>query len=146
METIYKWFGGLFSSDLAEHLSGWDETAGDYVKTNLFSLVGAITLCIAILFCVSYYYIINHPRFNRWWNWLSVLFVLAVLNFGIALWLTISDLSKGNISSDIASVSVVDCISFGFVNLIIGSLFFIICSLIIKWGSRNCKFSPFIKF
>jgi hypothetical protein len=145
-ETIYRWFGGMFNSNLAEHLSGWDETAGDYTKTNLFSLVGTVALTVAIVLCVAYYYIINHPRFNRVWSWLTVLITVAVLNFGFAFRQTLSDVKNDNISSDLQPITWIDCFGFAFTNLIIASLFFLICSLIIKWGSRNAKYSPFVKF
>jgi len=144
METLFrKFLGGLFNSNLAEHLSGWDEATGDYTKANIFSLAGIIALIIAITLCVAYYYLINHPRFNRWWNWLTILITVAILNFGIGFGLALSDVLKDNISSDIAAISWIDCLGFGFANLIIASLFFIICSFIIKWGSRNAKYSPF---
>ena len=145
-ETIYRWFISLFGSNLAEHLSGWDEVTGDYSKINIFSLVGIITLIITIVLCFAYYYLINHPRFNRWWSWLIVLITAAVINFGIAFGLTFSDNLNDNISSDIADISYFNCLGFGFTNVIVSSLYFVIISLIIKWGSRNAKYSPFIKF
>jgi hypothetical protein len=67
---------------------------------------------------------------------------VAALNFGVGFMLTLSDVTKENISSDIAAISWVDCLGFGFANLIVALLFFTICSFVIKWGSRNCKYSP----
>ena len=142
METIYRWFISLYGSNLAEHLSGWDQATVGYTKANIFSLAGIIALIIAITLCVAYYYLINHPRFNRWWNWLTVLIIVAVINFGIGFGLALSDVLNGNISSDLLPITWIDCLGFGFANLIIASLFFIICSFIIKWGSRNAKYSP----
>lgn len=139
METIYRWFVSLFGSNLAAHLSGWDEATGDYTKANIFSLAGIIALIIAVALCVAYYYIINHPRFNRRWSWVTVAVAVAALNFGAGLGLTLSEVTK---ESDIAAISWVDCLGFGFANLIVALLFFTICSFAIKWWSRNCKLSP----
>jgi drug/metabolite transporter (DMT)-like permease len=145
MEIIYRWFTNLFGSDLAEHLSGWDDTAGDYTKSNLFSIIGIVALIIAIVLCVAYYYIYNHPRFNRWWSWLIVLLTVVVVNFGIGFAKMLTDLHNDKISPDIApNISNFDCLGFGLANLIVSASFFIICSFIIKWGSRNCKHSPFL--
>jgi hypothetical protein len=146
METIYKWFDRLYNSNLAEHLSGWDEATSDYTKTNLFSLLGIVALSVAVVFCTVYYYILNHPRFNRVGSWVTVLIIVAVLNFGFAFQQTLSDVENNNISSDLQPITWIDCFVFAFTNLIIASLFFLICSLFIKWGSRNAKYAPFIKF
>lgn len=143
-ETIYRWFISLFGTNLAEHLSGWDEAAGDYSKTNLFTIIGIITLSVAIVVCVIYYYVLNHPRQNRWWKWLLFwLLPVAVFGFIVAFATTVSDVLSDNVSSNIADIRGLDCLGFGFANLIIASLFFIICSVIIKWWSSNCKNSPF---
>jgi hypothetical protein len=153
-ETIYRWFIGLFGYNLAEHLSGWDVAKGDYVKTNLFSQCGIIALISAALVCVTYYYIINHPRFNRLWSWAIMLGIVAFGNFAWAFYISLHDVVAENISSDIADISWDDCFGFGLTNFIVSAVLFVaislIISLIIKWGrglpSSNCKYSPFIKF
>ena len=146
-ETIYRWFISLFESNLAEHLRGWDEAVGDYSKSNLFTIVGIITLAIVFMVCVIYYYILNHPRQNRWWKWLFFwLLPVAVLNFFIAFGITLTDMFAENISSDLLPITWLNCLGFGFTNFIISALLFVFISFTIKWGSSNCKYSPFIKF
>jgi uncharacterized BrkB/YihY/UPF0761 family membrane protein len=141
-ETIYRCFNGLYSSNLAEHLSGWDEATGDYVKTNLFSQIGIFTLAINVLFCVLYYYIINHPRWNRAWVWSLVLLAVSVLSLLIGFIVPFHDVLKENISSDLMPIDWKNCIGFGFANFIVSALIFVMFSFIIKWWSRNCKHSP----
>jgi membrane-associated HD superfamily phosphohydrolase len=143
MEAIYKWFYSLFGSNLAEHLSGWDEVTGGYTKSNLFSIVGVSTLIITVVICITYYYVLNHPRWNRWWKWLIFLIIVAIINFLLAFGIAYSDLLAGNISSDLLPIFTFDCMGFGLANIILSVAFFIIFSFIIKWGSRNCKYSPF---
>jgi len=143
-ETVYRWFISLFGSNLAEHLSGWDETVGDYTKSNLFSVVGIVTLAIVLVACVTYYYVLNHPRQNRWWKWLLFwLLPVAILNFFIAFGITLTDVIADNISSDLLPITWLNCLGFGFTNFIISALLFVINSFFIKWGSQNCKYSPF---
>ena len=144
-ETIYRLFISLFGSNLAEHLSGWDETVGDYTKSNLFLITGIIILAVVLIACVMYYYVLNHPRQNRWWKWLLFwLLPVAVLNFVISFGITLSDVLAGNISSDISNISWLDCLGFGFANFIISALFFAVISFGIKWWSQNCKHSPWL--
>jgi len=142
-ETIYRWFISLYGSNLAEHLSGWDEAMGDYTKSNLFSITGIITLVIVLVMCFTYYYFLNHPRQNRWWKWMLFwLLPTAIVNLFIAFGITFSDVLADNISSDLLPITWVNCLGFGLTNFIISALFFIIISFLIKWGSRNCKHSP----
>ena len=144
LETVYRWFISLFGSNLAEHLSGWDETVGDYAKSNLFSVVGIVTLAIVLVACVTYYYVLNHPRQNRWWKWLLFwLLPVAILNFFIAFGITLTDVIADNISSDLLPITWLNCLGLGFTNFIISALLFVINSFLIKWGSQNCKYSPF---
>lgn len=142
METIYRWFTDWYGSNLAEHLSGWDEIAGDYVKANLFNDIGIWTLIIIVAECVWYYYILNHPRANRKWIWMIRLGGVALINFFFAFGKVYHDLRAGNVSSDISNISGFECMGFGVVNFILSIFFFTICSFIIKWRSRNCKYSP----
>lgn len=146
-ETIYRKFISLFGSNLAEHLSGWDETIGDFSKSNIFSIVGIITLTIVLIACATYYYFLNHPRQNKWWKWLLIwLLPVAVLNFVIGFGITFADILSEKVSSDIADISWLNCLGFGFTNFIISALLFLFISFLIKWGSQNCKYSPFVKF
>jgi hypothetical protein len=150
-ENIYRWFISLFGSDLAEHLKGWDETAGNYIKPNFFLYFGIITLAVVALGCILYYYIIDHPRQNRWWIWLYWLLSVAVLNFFIAFCISFKDVIAGNISQNIATtISWFNCLGFSFANCIISALSFFIISVVIQLlskfnilPSRNCEHSPF---
>jgi hypothetical protein len=146
-ENIYRWF---ISSDLAEHLKGWDQAASDYIKTNLFWWVDIATLVIVLLACITYYYFLDHPRQNRWWKWLVVwLLPVAFLNFLIAFGISFNDVIAENISPDLV-ISWLHCLGFGLTNFVISALFFLIISFVIKllskfniYPSINCEHSPF---
>jgi hypothetical protein len=150
-ESIYRWFISWFGSDLAQHLKGWDETAGNYIKPNFFLDFGIITLVVVALSCILYYYIIDHPRQNRRCKWLCWLLSVAGLNLLIAFVISFKDVIAGNISPDIATtISLLHCLGFGLTNFVISALFFLIISFVIKLlsksnilPSRNCEHSPF---
>lgn len=142
--TIYCWFESLFGQNLAEHLWGWDESTGDYIKTNLFNVVGIIAVVIALLMSFGFYRVLNHPRFNRWWSWLIVLGIVGVTNLFIGFYFPFADLVNDNISADITEfISVADCWMFGVANFIVSVSFFFIFSFFLKKWSSNCKRSPF---
>ena len=155
MGTIYCWFESLFGQDLAEHLWGWDMSTQDYTKANQFNSIGIVLFIISFFMVVLFYYIINHPRFNRWWSWLIVLIANALINFLYGWKLTLSDLSNNLISDDLMYIRDVttnavvttkitgsNCVNFGIVNAILAAIFFILFSFLLRWWSRNCSTCP----
>jgi len=156
--NIYCWFESLFGQNLAEYLWGYNCETQVYSGKNLFNSIGLITLGVSLVFVFAYYYLplffFNHPRTNRWWNWLMLLFIAGIVNFVIGYAWTINDFLNGNIGdclmyyrdSDGNIISNLiykrDCWLFGLSNFFISSMFFIFWSIIFKWWSRNCKHSP----
>lgn len=155
---IYNWFESLFGQDLGEYLWGYNCDTQIYSGNNLFTTIGLITLGISFLFVLAYYYLplplFNHPRFNRWWNWLIVLLIAGSINFFIAFEWTINDFLNGNISDCIMYtrdldgnvisqlINEIDCWLFGLSNFFVSAGFFIGWTLVLKWRSPNCKHSP----
>ncbi|GHV60084.1 hypothetical protein FACS1894182_14880 [Bacteroidia bacterium] len=141
-ETVYRWFMGFFGSPLAEKLSGYDSATETLQGANQFVVIGIITLVITLAVVLLYYYVLNHPRFNQWWSWLIALLFAGLINFAYGIATTIKYASEGNLG-DADLIYMSDCVGFGFANLIISALWFIVFSLAFKWWSRNCKYSPF---
>lgn len=156
---IYCLFEGVFGQYLAEYLWGYNCQTGVYDGRILFNTIGIITISISLLFVLAYYYLplllFDHPRSNRWWNWVIILFVSSTINFFIAsIWIK-NDFLDGNIGDclmytrdeggEIISQLIYksDCWMFGLTNFIISIMVFVLGSLIFKWWSTNCKHSPF---
>jgi hypothetical protein len=157
-ESIYLWFEALFGRNLESYLKGdvCENEAADVVSgSNQFIIFGILSLILALVFVIMYYYVINHPRFNRWWSWLTVLLVGGVINLFIGFGWTSYSLSNGcigdcllyNLQDDPDKqnrlIGNMDCWGFGIDNFIVSVMFFIALSFILKWWSRNCKRSPF---
>ena len=151
-ETIYRWFASLFGGDMADFLSGYEcpseGSEGGYLASNQFLMYGFIALGIALAVVLIYYYIINHPRFNRWWSWLLMLVVVGSSNLLIGALMTLEDLAAGNIGECLINggnggISDSNCWMFGLANFFVSAVFFVILSISLKWWSRSCKYSPF---
>jgi hypothetical protein len=151
-ETIYRWFASLFGGDMADYLSGYvcpsEESEGGYVGNNQFAMYGIIALGIALAVMFIYYYVINHPRFNKWWSWLLMLLLVGISNFGIAiarLWDEYYTVGTAEclITGENGGIDGNTAIGFGLANFIVSAIFFIIFSIGLKWWSTNCKRSPF---
>ena len=135
----------VYGQDLFYHLKGWDNGMQDFVAANnQFPTIWLVTFFSAFLVFVVYYYILNHPRFNKVWHWLITMAVLAI---GIFIW------SRGLVMSDIAgislhpidpalNVSADNALMFGVYNAVLSAIFFLFFSVVGRFRSKNCKNSP----
>jgi hypothetical protein len=154
--NIYSWLESLYGLNFAEYLWGYNCITGGYSGPNLFNWIGSVTILISLSFVLVYYYVplkyCNHPRTNRWWNWLIILAINGVISFFVAYSWTINDFLNGNIgqclmytTNDNGSVVQLifeeNCLLFGIANFIIALLFFTAFTYIFKWWSPNCKYS-----
>jgi hypothetical protein len=151
-ETIYRWFAALFGGDMADYLSGYicpsEQSEGGYLGNNQYVMYGFIALGIALAVMLIYYYVVNHPRFNKWWSWLLMLLLVGISNFVIVIamlwneWYTVGT-AECLIAGGNGGIDGNTCIGFGLAHAIVSILFFIIFSIGFKWWSTNCKRSPF---
>lgn len=142
---IYSWFYKIYNVHLFDYLKGLD-CDGFFEGPDHFRTIGPNMIITSLLVAIIYYYVINHPRFNRWWSWLIMLFISAAINFTYGFSYVYNRLYGGQIDEcfiEAANMSTGNCFSFGFTNALIGTIFFFIFSMIIKWWSDNSKYSPF---
>ena len=135
----------VYGQDLFYHLKGWDNGMQDFVAANnQFPTIWLVTILSALAMFVVFYYILNHPRFNRFWHWLIALAILAI---GIFIW------SRGLVLADITgasmhpvdpslNISTDNAMMFGVYNVFLSALFFLFFSIIGRFGSKNCKNTP----
>ena len=152
---IYCFLESLFGEQLGEYLWGYNCETDDYTNPLLFPRIALWTLAISLLIGVLYYYIINNTRFNRWWSWLITLFSNSLICFVFTYWWIKEDYLNNLIgdcllylrddSGNIIEHYITESNFWGFslANAIISLFVFFILSMILKWGSRSCRQSPF---
>lgn len=152
---FYCFFEGFFGEKLGEYLWGYDPVAGDYTNSCLFPQVALWTLLFSLLIAVLYYYVLDHPNFSRWWHWLIMLVVNAVINLFYGFWYVYDDFQAGLIpeslinemdeDGNILTYYITDgsLWGFGFANALISIILFFVVSVCIKWGAKSTKYSPF---
>lgn len=153
LETIYRWFVSLYGDGLADYLSGWECTEEAYIGNNLYVPIGVVTLVIALMFMVGYYYLINSARLNRWWHWVVVLLIVGGINLFIGYGWTKSELPNigdclmyydgDKEKNPFELITVANCWLFGLANFFVSSIFFMAFSFAFKWWSTQCKRTPF---
>ena len=135
---IYCVFESLFGQQLGEYLWGYNCETDDYTNPVLFPRIALWTLLISVLIGVLYYYVINSARFHRWWSWWIKEDFKDNLIGDCLLYLR-------NDSGDIADYYITDSSFWGFslTNAILSIAVFFLLSMLLKWGSVNCRKSPF---
>ena len=78
-----EFFAGIY-----ELLYYGDAFSNDLFSENIYFLMGIFNLITALLFVLAFYYLINRPSFSRWYHWLLIMLLGALLNFMIAFLLS----------------------------------------------------------
>lgn len=133
--NLYEFFGwanlGDFSEDMFQN--------GFYLPLFIVMLVSVIAVA------AIYYYVVNHPRVNRWYHWFFFGIGTALVNFAVT-WVIASDKIVNHFAQQ-GMAAPYDWTNY-FILSILAFLwtfvFFFLFSFIIKWGSRNCKHTPFL--
>jgi len=160
VRNIYSWLNPIYGTELYDYLKG-NDCDGVFIGPNHFVTIGIMVLAISLITFFIYYYVINHPRFNRWWHWLIFLLLNAIINLLTGFGYIYTKLYSGQIpacfayrelqQTDDGSIYGVEgteilsntsCWQFGIANAIIAVVLFVIISFGLKWWSNNCKHSP----
>ena len=142
-EFFYK-LKNVYGAELYEHLKGWDDSLMDYNPDyNQFPSICVSTFAICIGVFVLFYYLLNSPRFNRWWSWLIMLIIVGASAFGWGYQVVNTDIVSQSIApSLIAKIGSLNATMFGLYNMVLASNIFFVLTLALRHWSKNCKHSP----
>ena len=143
--SLYEWWGlnPLYSSNLGDHLRGFDLTCSSYTGTPWYSNIGTIMILIIIFFFSLYYHIIDSPRFQRRIHWMIIVLIACIINILIAFLIPYNALRSGDYCNQLVFTAS-DCFGFGISNGIWSIIIFILLSLspFTRKYSRNCSLTP----
>ena len=151
---LYALLSGMYCQELDKYLWGYDCTCQCLNLPEHHTFFGIGLLLTTTGIAAIYYFAINHPRWNHRGHWLLFLALSIIINFTIGAYFTYDDLTNGNLNTPQTSCLLFDangnqlilpqdCLMFGLSNAIIAAVVFIIASIGMKFGSRNCKYVPF---
>lgn len=157
--NMYCWFKSFYPENLSLYLWGYNPASGAYDLELRYNSIGLYTLVISFVIMALYYYVIDHPRFCKWWSWLIVALLNSVIALFVGYYCVLSDYNAGKIPDELmylrdengevvqTLISIPsECWSFGISNMIMAFIFFLVFSFLFHWWSRVAKYSPFIKF
>ena len=146
--AIFEWFGFIpfYSTDLGNHLRGWDITCTDYIATPWYVNIGWILVVITALIYVLLYHIIDSSKLNKKGHWWIFALILTVIVFLISFSIPFNDLQTDNYCNQL-EINVGDCIGFGFSSALWSLILFIIISTppLLRNLSINCRHTTFWK-
>jgi hypothetical protein len=141
--AIYELFVSLFGPDLADHLYGLTND-GKTDARSLYLNVGLAMLVISLVIAALYYYVVNNPKYNRWYHWAIALGLNAVINLFVGFYLPFRDYQAGTIADEIRpGIGMGNLWGFGFANALVSLFFFFVFSMILQNKSRNYANVPF---
>jgi len=109
---------------------------------NLFATFGLISWSIVVVFLVVFYFVLNHPRVNRWYHWLLFGFVASIINAFLGYILTYNKFSfLPDFGFDY------EYYVFAFANFMVAFMSFMLFTAVIRIAnlsqfSRNCSTCP----
>lgn len=131
-DSLYYYLNGFYGTDLDSYLYNTDPG---------YLLIGLVMVICSLVICAVFYYWIAPVR-KQTFFWLVCAAANAGINFLVALGYTMTPLINNEVDNP---WTYLDCVMFGFTNIIWSFVFYVVWSLFIKWGSI-AKYVPFQKF
>ena len=114
-------------------------------SNDLYVLPGILLFIIPLLTLSIYYYLINHPRFNKFIHWLLFLFVGSFILSCICYFYTLSEIEIFYVHKKPSQNQPFDVefVVFAIQNFVYSVLLGAIYSFFLRLGSKNCSMTPY---
>lgn len=122
------------------YIEGFSDTM---YENGLYIPIGFCMVLIPIVVLTLYYYAVNSRRFNKWWQWLLLVIIICAINFGIAFGVSYNGIYDVYGTTEVGYPLVANCVGFAFINFLWSFVISFVWSMIIKWGSTQCRRTPF---
>lgn len=146
--SIFEWFGTnpFYSTDLGDHLRGWDITCSGYIATHYYVIIGWSMIAITLLAYSLQYHIIDSPRYSYKRHWWITALIIFMLTYLVAFLIPFNSYQSVDYCTDL-NISTTDIFGFGFSVSIWSFILFILISSVpwIRSLSINCRNTTFWK-
>lgn len=133
-----------FFANWYELIAYFDGFSNFMYDNGFYVSVGFCMVLIPVVLLTLYYYVVNSRRFNRWWHWLLLVLIICAINFIIGFVIPYNGAANFYGDTDYVDFPVVSCcLGFSFVNILWCFVVSFVWSMIIKWGSSQCRRCPF---
>lgn len=145
---LYCLFQNFFGNNLADCLWGYDCVTQEYSGTIVYGRIGLYTSLMVLFLTICYYYVFDPVIRSRWYHWLAYGGCVSLVGFffGWGLIPSLSSIQPCLLMDETTGIQLItefDRVGFGFANLLISFVGYFIFSIVIKWWSINCRYTPF---
>lgn len=133
----------LLFANWYELLAYFDGFSDDLYNQNLYVTIGLCMVLIPVGVMALYYYAVNSVNLSKWWHWILLVVILSAINFGISYSTTYNELSYLYEQQNKTLPYTTEFFSFSLINSLWTFVVSFVWSMIIKWGSKNCRRTPF---
>lgn len=113
----------------------------ELVDRGLTSPLALVTLGVPWIMAALFYYVVNSVHFDRWWHWLTVLLLTAILTTLADRQLIVHDIAME--SAELTDIYSPYILSLSGWNALLGAATFTVASFGMRWWSSNCRHTPF---
>lgn len=113
-----------------------NEFSNEMYNEGLYIVMAIVTSAVAWGSALLFYYAINSVSFSRWYHWLVMLGVAAVVAPVAGC------LYCGSVFGSLGYDFSAQLTSFGIVDSIVSILLFVAASFSVRWWSSNCRHTP----
>jgi hypothetical protein len=131
--TIYELGSVFYLGDFSDYLH----------RNDLYMPVGFVMVISSLVGMLIYYYVLNHPRYDKWYHWFGCVVVVGIINAVSAYWVVLSKLEIVFAREDEEVPFSTEFFSYSIVDFLWTLIFCFVFSLLVKWGSSNCRKTPF---
>lgn len=114
-----------------------NEFSNEMYNSHLYLDTALIAAATAWVLAAAYYYLINSVSFSRWYHWLIVLAVAAVV-CPTAVYLHVTSVME-EMQLDFS----LQAFRFALTVALVEVVLFVAASFAIRWWSTNCRHTPF---
>ena len=132
-----------FFANWYELLAYFEGFSDDMYHQNLYITIGLCMVLIPVAVLTVYYFAVNSVRFSKWWHWLLLVVLLSAINFFISYSASYNELSYMYEQQNNHLPYGIELVSFSLINMLWSFVVSFVWSMIIKWGSKNCRRTPF---
>lgn len=109
-----------------------DPFSNELYDTNLYINIGFVLIISSLIGLCTYYYLIDNPRFAKWWHWLLSVLLLCTFNFAYAYYNTYTELDLAFYEKGLILPYQSEFLTFSFVNALYTFFFCFGASFLIK--------------
>ena len=129
--SVLFWFFSAVLYEAIYYVNGFSQFM---YNDGAYGIVALITIAMTWGIAAIYYYVINSVKFDRWYHWLAMLGITAVLT-PLVCFFVIDARMDGLDYGTYAFTFVLH-------NIFVAAIMFIIASFSMRWWSSNCRHTP----